>query len=260
MARSLSFDPAAEYYDRTRVTDAASLAPAIDLLEAVLPPDGATLEIGVGTGALALPLAARGRRVVGVDLSAAMLAKLRDKDPDRTVPLAACDATRLPFGSGSFGGAYCRWVLHLIADWHDAVRELCRVVDRGGVVVVEPGGYSGEWRTVWLRFVEELGAVAEPLGLDVRGGYADLDEVFAGLDGRLREVATTPASVDSSLERFFDETLARSYSWTWRVPPDDLRRAVEVVRSWAIEAYGPDLETPFAQDAPHRWRVYDLGG
>ena len=56
MAGSLSFDPAAEYYDRTRVTDAASLTPAIDLLDAVLP-DGAVLEIGVGTGALALPMA-----------------------------------------------------------------------------------------------------------------------------------------------------------------------------------------------------------
>ena len=259
MARSLSFDPAAEYYDRTRVTDAASLAPAIDLLDEVLP-EGAVLEIGVGTGAIALPLAARGRRVVGVDLSTAMLGKLRDKDPDRTIAVASGDATRLPFGSRSFVGAYCRWVLHLIADWHDAVRELCRVVDRDGVVIVEPGGYSGEWRTVWLRFVEELGAVAAPLGLDVRGGYVDLDEVFADAGGRLRAVTTTPASVDSSLERFFDETLARSYSWTWRVPPGDLRRAVEVVRSWAIEEYGPDLDGAFAPDAPHRWRVYDLGG
>jgi hypothetical protein len=134
------------------------------------------------------------------------------------------------------------------------------VVDHGGVVVVEPGGYSGEWRSVWLRFVQELGAVAEPLGLDVRDGYADLDEVFAAAGCRLREIATTPASVDSSLERFFEETLARSYSWTWRVPPGDLRRAVEVVRSWAIEQYGPDLSRPFAADALHRWRVYDLGG
>ena len=259
MPGSLSFDPAADYYDRTRVTDAASLAPAIDLLDEVLP-DGAVLEIGVGTGALAVPLTDRGRPVVGLDLSAAMLAKLREKDPDRTIPVAAGDATRLPFGSGSFRGAYCRWVLHLIADWHDAVRELCRVVDHGGVVVVEPGGYSGEWRTVWLRFVEELGSVAEPLGLDVRGGYVDLDEAFTAAGGRLREIATTPASVDSSLERFFEETLARSYSWTWRVPPDDLRRAVEVVRPWAVEQYGPDLSGPFASDAPHRWRVYDLGG
>ena len=40
----------------------------------------------------------------------------------------------------------------------------------------------------------------------------------------------------------------------------DLRRAVEVVRAWAIETYGPDLATPFGVEAPHRWRVYDLPG
>ena len=44
------------------------------------------------------------------------------------------------------------------------------------------------------------------------------------------------------------------------MPPDDLRRAVDVVRPWAVEQYGPDLSRPFASDAPHRWRVYDLGG
>lgn len=80
MVGSLSFDPAAEYYDRTRVTDAVSLSAAIDLLHDVLPP-GPALEIGVGTGALAVPVAARGRRLVGVDLSRAMLAKLHEKDP-----------------------------------------------------------------------------------------------------------------------------------------------------------------------------------
>ncbi|MEP6758884.1 MAG: class I SAM-dependent methyltransferase [Actinomycetota bacterium] len=259
MAGSISFDPAADYYDRTRVTDAVSIEAAVDLLDATLPP-GRTLEIGVGTGALAVPIARRGRRVVGVDLSASMLAKLRDKDPERRVASVRGDATMLPFGAGAFEGAYCRWVLHLIADWTSAVGELCRVVRSGGAVVVEPGGYSGQWRTVWLRFVEELGPSAEPLGLDARGGYADLDEVFAGQGATFREVRETAALVDSSLNRFFEETAARTYSWTWRVPPEDLAPAIEVVRSWAIERYGPDLDSPFEPAAPHVWRVYDLPG
>ncbi len=256
---SQSFDRAAEVYDATRVTDVASVAAGVDLLDRVLP-DDPVLEIGVGTGALAIPLAARGRRVVGCDLSRPMLARLRAKDPSRRVSIAIADATRMPIADAAFAGAYCRWVLHLITEWSDAVRELCRVVRPEGVVVVEPGGYSGEWRSVWLRFVEELGPAAEPLGLDVRGGYADLDEVFTDAGGRLREIASTPARVDSSLERFFEETLAKAYSWTWRVPDDALRRAIDVVRPWAIERYGPDLTAPFEPAAPHRWRVYDLGG
>jgi SAM-dependent methyltransferase len=258
MSGSLSFDRAAEIYDRTRVTDPGEIAASIDLLDDVLP-DGPTLEIGVGTGAIAIPLATRGRRVVGVDLSIPMLARLREKERADRLDVLAADATRLPFADGAFAGAYCRWVLHLIEDWSGAVRELCRVVRRPATVVIEPGGYSGEWRTVWLRFVEELGPAAEPLGLDVRRGYADLDGVFASSGGRLREITRTPSSVDSSLERFFTEAAAHSYSWTWRVPDDQLGAAIETVRAWAIERYGPDLTRSFDPDAPHLWRVYDLG-
>jgi len=253
----LSFDRAAEIYDRTRVTDDASLAAAVDLLDRVIPA-GPSLEIGVGTGALAVPLAHRGRAVVGIDLSRSMLRKLRDKDQERRVRVAMADATRLPFADEVFAGAYCRWVLHLIADWRAAVRELCRVVRPGGVVAIEPGGYSGEWRSIWLRFVAELGAPAEPIGLDVRRGHLDLDEAFATCGASRPDILETAASVDSSLTRFFAETEAKSYSWTWRVPEADLRTAIEVVRAWAIERYGPDLDRPFEPAAPHRWRVYAL--
>jgi SAM-dependent methyltransferase len=43
------------------------------------------LELGVGTGRLAIPLAARGIEVVGLDASAAMLAKLAQNDPTCSV-------------------------------------------------------------------------------------------------------------------------------------------------------------------------------
>ena len=258
MGRSLSFDRAAEVYDRTRVTDPREIAAAIDLLASVLPP-GPVLEIGVGTGALAIPLAGHGRRVVGLDVSTQMLARLAAKGPPAGLDVLVADATRLPVRDGAFAGGYGRWVLHLIEAWPDAVRELCRVVRRPGTVVVEPGGYSGQWRTVWLRFVEELGPAAAPIGLDVRGGYADLDAAFASCGGTLREVASTASSVDSSLARFFTEVAERSYSWTWRVADDDLASAIETVRRWAVERYGPDLDARFDADAPHRWRVYDLG-
>ncbi len=52
--------------------------PVVDLL-AELTGDGAALELGIGTGRIALPLAARGVRVHGIDLSPAMLARLRAK-------------------------------------------------------------------------------------------------------------------------------------------------------------------------------------
>jgi SAM-dependent methyltransferase len=254
---SVSFERAADVYDRTRLTDPVALAGALDLLAQMLP-SGRVLEIGVGTGAIAIPLAERGRRVIGLDVSRAMLERLRAKEVTGGVTVAIADATRLPVADGAFCGAYCRWVLHLISSWRDAVRELCRVVEPGGVIVVEPGGYSGGWREVWLRFVEELGPAAEPVGLDVRGGYLDLDEAFAAAGATKRAVTETPMQIDSSLERFFDEASARAYSWTWRASDSDLARAVATVRAWAVDRFGPDLTQPFSPDAPQSWRVYDL--
>ena len=58
--------------------DPAVVAPIVDLLEE-LATGGAALELGIGTGRIALPLAARGVPVHGIDLSEAMLARLRAK-------------------------------------------------------------------------------------------------------------------------------------------------------------------------------------
>ena len=54
------------------------LEPAVDLL-AELAGDGRALELGVGTGRIALPLSARGVEVHGIDMSRAMVRRLRAK-------------------------------------------------------------------------------------------------------------------------------------------------------------------------------------
>src|SRR6266545_4717848 len=56
----------------------AVVDPAVDFL-ADLAGHGAALELGIGTGRIAVPLAQRGIRVHGIDLSAAMVARLRAK-------------------------------------------------------------------------------------------------------------------------------------------------------------------------------------
>ena len=46
-------------------------------------------------------------------------------------------------------------------------------------------------------------------------------------------------------------------SWTWRVPEDDRRRAVEEVWAWAEERFG-DLDAPRPLPMPIRFRAYDV--
>jgi SAM-dependent methyltransferase len=59
--------------------DPAVVDPVVDFL-AGLAGDGAALELGIGTGRIALPLARRGVHVHGIDLSEAMVARLRAKE------------------------------------------------------------------------------------------------------------------------------------------------------------------------------------
>ena len=73
-------EPVAARYDEdeTGMFAPESINPAVDLL-AELAGEGAALELGVGTGRIALPLSQRGVQVHGIDLSAAMVARLQAK-------------------------------------------------------------------------------------------------------------------------------------------------------------------------------------
>lgn len=83
--------------------DPAVVAPAVRFL-AGLAGDGPVLELGIGTGRIALPLSAH-VRVHGVDLSEAMLARLREKPGAERIDVTAGDfaCTRVP---GTFALAY----------------------------------------------------------------------------------------------------------------------------------------------------------
>jgi SAM-dependent methyltransferase len=73
-------EPVAERYDQryADMADTAVVDPIVSFL-ADLARNGAALELGIGTGRIALPLARRGVRVHGIDLSEAMVARLRAK-------------------------------------------------------------------------------------------------------------------------------------------------------------------------------------
>jgi len=255
---SLAFDRAAEYYDETRAIDEAALADTIDLLEAELGGRGRVLEVGVGTGIVALPFAARGVPLAGLDLSLPMMRKLVEKSGGRApLPLVRGDAMGMPFREDAFGGAYARWVLHLIPAWRDVVAELCRVARPGGVVLIEAGGYTGRWHELWLRFQEVTGGDMATVGLDVREGFAQLDAAFTAHGGVFRALSQPIVSDPVTVEQFLDRVSRRLNSWTWRISEEGLQRAIAEVRPWAEERWGR-LDQPLDPEHPMMWRAYDL--
>ena len=76
---SLYGDSFADVYDEWYADMFDTTSEVATLLD--LAGDGPICELGVGTGRLAIPLAATGRMVVGLDASAAMLDRLRAKQP-----------------------------------------------------------------------------------------------------------------------------------------------------------------------------------
>jgi len=258
MSGSIPFDRAAEMYDETRRLTPEASAATTELLTAELGARGPSLEIGVGTGLIGLPLAAAGVPLVGLDLSGPMLGKIVEKAGGRMpFPLVIGDATRLPLGDDRFGGAYARHVLHLISGWRAALAELVRVVVPGGVLLINIGFNDGPWREIGDHMDGQVGRDGHRVvGLDFDGG-AELEDAMAELGAPHRELAEVWQERELTLDRYFAEIDARAFSWTWRVEPERLSAAVDATRRWAAERFGPFdrvLEPRFRSV----WRAYDL--
>jgi SAM-dependent methyltransferase len=113
--------------------------PAVDAL-ADFARGGPALELGIGTGRVALPLAARGVAVHGIDASEAMVAILRSKPGGAAIPVTIGDFTHVPV-DGEFSLIYIVFstICGLLAqDAQVACFEaVARRLAPGGVFVVE---------------------------------------------------------------------------------------------------------------------------
>jgi ubiquinone/menaquinone biosynthesis C-methylase UbiE len=212
----------------------------------------------VGTGRIALPLAASGVPVVGVDLSLPMLERLRHNAGGKApIPIAIANATRLPFGAATFGGAYAVHVLHLIPGWRTALAELTRVVRPEGVVLLDLGGSSSRvGREIRSQLEDRLGTAAmKNAGLN--WGRSRLDGLMAELGATRRAVPPVSYVQRYTLDQYLRMIGDGRYSWTWNVPEAERRRAVAEVQAWAEDRFG-DLEAPRAQRIRIRFRAYDI--
>lgn len=101
---------------------------------------GPVLELGVGSGRLAGPLARRGVGVVGLDASAAMLARCRAATAGLSVRLVRADMAALPL-AGPFGAVLCAFNTLFNLASADAQRralaDVARTLAPGGALIIE---------------------------------------------------------------------------------------------------------------------------
>jgi len=176
-------------------TAAMPVEPVVDFLEPLA--SGGALELAIGTGRIAVPLAARGVRVVGIDLSPDMVAELRQKTDEIPVAVGDMSTTKV---EGAFSLVYT------------VFNSINNVTTQDGQVDVfanaaahlEPGGC----------FVVEVGVVGtQPLEVfDLGDTHVGVDELdlatqrlvshhFSLVDGEWRRIsmpfrAVSPAELD----------------------------------------------------------------
>jgi SAM-dependent methyltransferase len=255
---SIVFDRAAGYYDQTRGLPAVVGEQVADRIDRAVGIEagrgdngGRLLEIGVGTGRISLPLHRRGRRLLGIDLSAPMLDRYRAKAAAEGLDAPAvllADAIRLPFRKASFDAVIEVHVLHLIPSWREAVAEVRRVLRPGGTLLIsrrrwdrsEGKGPRALVRQRHARILEEWGL--RPRGVGVRGD----DEVIGALTelgGRVEELAPVSWREPETWAEHLQILERRVWSEAWRVPEASWQEAARRVRA-DLDAEGVDIDAP----------------
>src|SRR5574341_2137984 len=253
---SISFDHAADFYDSTRDLG-DDLGPKVtEALVRELQATGAhhVLEVGVGTGRIARPLAEHGFRVCGIDIAPRMLTRLLEQlGPQHTDPdLMLGDAIRLPLATGSFRAAVLCHVLHLIPPWRDAIAEIRRVLAPGAVLLHHGDHTVGEsdWDVAYHKWIELF--TERGFARRVRPKIEDMSAAFEAAGGLCRIETIAEWDEYSSPREELDLARNRVHSWTWEIPQDLFFECLPEVERWA-EAHYAGLDASL-----HRRVAYNL--
>lgn len=179
------------------------------LVKGLLPLGGLVLDVGCGTGQLGAAIASEGFDVFGVDLSASMVARARQRGLSGTY---AAVTTALPFVDNSFDLALTVATLHHLETPERVaatVREMGRVVKRGGHVVLwDHNPANPYWPILMKRVPQDSG-----------------DERLVPLGELLADVRATGLHLDRALRSgFTPEFIPRRLMGVWRL----VERSVEV--------------------------------
>lgn len=245
----------AEHYDALRGHPPEVSADIGGAIASRLGDRARVLELGVGTGRIALPVAAAGCEVHGVDLSSHMLSALSariEAEGLDGIHLVRGDITALPFAEGVFDGALAVHVLHLVSDWPQVLARVSRLVRRGGTLVlgrdwVDPDSFSGTIRDVFRRTVVEVGTEMLPPGASAAAAPSG----GAAIVERLAELGARPVGEGEAIaaewvtqltpRQVLDGIRSRDDAESWVLPDDVLEETMRRLDAFAAAEWS-DLD------------------
>lgn len=244
MTSAIAFDRIAASYDTVRAHPPQVAAEIGRAIAEVAGHGAHILELGVGTGRIALPLAAAGCRVAGVDLAHEMLRVAQGAPAGDALSLVRGDIQALPFADAAFDAALAVHVLHLVPDWRGTLEDAMRALRPGGAFILgrdwrDPqscaGRLRGKLREVLIAMRPSLkppaAGAAIPQALAKLGATPEGERVAATW-----HMHESPASV-------LAEMASRSDAETWVLDDETLGESLERLRAWAEEEYR-DLDAP----------------
>jgi SAM-dependent methyltransferase len=203
---------------------------------------GPALEFAVGTGRVAIPLAARGVQVTGIELSAPMIARLREKADERALPVVQGDMATATAPGGPFRLVFLVFntISNLLtqAEQVACFRNAARHLAPGGRFVIE----------LWVPELRKLTPGQEAVVFAAQPGYVGLDTY----DVLTQRVVSHHFAFDGSDRARLFRTRHR-YIW-----PAELDLMAELA-GFALEARHADWPgTAFTADSRSHVSVYRL--
>lgn len=258
MSVDIRFDKIAQSYNAQRAHPPGVSAQIGAAIASLVGANALVLELGVGTGRIAHPVAQAGSRVVGIDIARDML-RVAQADGDHrlgqgAVPALALlqgDVAHLPFAAHAFDAVLAVHVLHLVPDWRGVLAEIARVIRPGGVFVQgrdwrDPQSVAERLRAKLREAVMELVPGARP-----PGAGAAIGQALAKLGGTPEaEITAAEWTGSATPVALLESMAARADAETWALDDATLETAIDRVRAYAEATY-PDLDAP--QDVAQRF-------
>jgi SAM-dependent methyltransferase len=164
--------------------------------------------------------------------------------------LAQADGSLLPFPTAHFDVVMTVHVMHLIAPWREALRELQRVLVPGGVYLnVKTWGtvgkpIRGQMREFWRGWLEAQGVNPRLPGVQ------DDEEFLRELrsqGAQVTEVEVVHYPLEFTLRGELERFASRVYSDTWYIPDDIFEASIKELRAWVDDEFG-NLDQPRADE------------